>query len=175
MFLKTVLATGFVLAGLGGAIAQDDASNFLANMEGEFRGKGTTHVALTKSQERVNCKLKNSFNAESGELQINGRCATAQGHAKVKGALTAANGSIAGSFLSPQIGKSVTRSNGKFENGELVLQLEMTDNMTGKKSQYVQIIRGVGGAAFETTLGKYDPSRGGYVQQGHITFAKREG
>ncbi len=175
MFSKTVLTASIVLASVSSVFAQDDASRFLAKMEGEFRGKGTTHVALTKSEERVNCKLKNSFDQTSGELQISGRCATAQGHAKVKGALMVSNGQIAGSFLSPQIGKSVTDSNGRFENGELVLRLEMTDNLTGKKSQYMQIIRDVEGAAFETTLGKFDSAQGGYVQQGHIKFAKREG
>ena len=157
-------AAAIVMMCLGGAAAHaDTGSEFLKSLEGSYSGRGVARI-LGEEQSKVSCRISNSFDASASKLSMNGECAGTQGKSSVRGGVTAKDGGLSGTFVSPGSSMKVTRSSGSVNGQSMVLAATMFDERAGKLVKVRQIIRRTGSGikiaffTFNNASGKYEDS-----------------
>ncbi len=153
------------------SFAADSPEKFLEGLNGEFRGRGEAVIEISKSQERVSCKLDNAFNSEEKILSIVGVCATTQGKAKVDGKLSMVNGKVVGSFLSPFKNSEITQETSDYNDGKLIISTSFVNKDTGNLSRMRQIVVSNPEGGFNSTFQKFDNAAGGYKDTGFVEFS----
>lgn len=156
---------------MGNVNAEENAENFLESLNGEFRGRGEAILELSNRQERVSCKLDNTFNSENKVLEIAGVCATTQGKAEVEGKLSMVNGKVVGSFLSPFKNSKITKETSNYDDGKLVISTAFVSNDTGNLTRMRQIVVNDEKGGFNSTFQKFDNASGAYKDTGYVEFS----
>ena len=155
-----------------GVLANDNAPEaFLQALEGEFRGRGEARIAVSRSEERISCRLDNSFDSSRQALDVVGTCATTQGKADVNGKLVLQDGEVVGSFLSPFRDSEITQSDSKFSEDRLVISTSMVSKSTGNLSRMRQIISRDEGGGFRSVFQKFDNASDAYQDTGYVEFS----
>jgi len=170
-----ISAIALSLLSIPGANAEDkSAKSFLEALAGEFRGRGEVLVGPAKNQERVSCRLLNSFDQSALSLKISGKCATTQGKVSVDGTLKLDNNNtIIGSFLSTSKDTKVTQSTSTLNDGKLILSISMVNNKTGSLSKTRQVVSKNDKGGFDSVFLRFDNASGSYEETGKVEFVSK--
>ncbi len=152
----------------------DAASEFLASLDGKFRGRGMATLEFSDEEQRVSCRIENKFDQSSSELKISGECASTQGKTTVRGKLSVKDGEITGSFISPFPNSELTTSNGVLKDGSLVVSATFVDNDTGNLRRFRQIVSTEKENGFSSSFQSYDNASKLFKEAGSMEFSRTE-
>lgn len=147
------------------------ASDFLQELEGNFKGSGEAIVGIARQTEKVNCRVSNVFDVDVSALSIKGRCATTQGKTNVEGQLQVKDGKVIGSFLSPNPNTEITKSSSQIVGDKLIISTSMVDKNTGNLSRMRQIVTTEDEGGFKSVFMRFDNAKGSYEETGSVDFA----
>ena len=166
----TFLALGLTLA-FAPAASADTAGDFLKKLEGSYSGRGTAKI-LGSEDERIACKITNTYDAAATRLSLTGECASTKGKNPVSGSVTASGGALTGTFVAPSSNMKVTRSSGSIEGGRMVLLTALFDEKAGN---LIRVRQEISAAADGITamFFTYDNASGEYEKSGTIEFRRR--
>lgn len=150
--------------------AQADAGNFLKSLEGGWRGSGAAKLPGRDTEERVSCRVTNTYNDSSSELSINGTCATTQFKSAVQGKLNHTGNDVTGALMGSFDGAKMTKSTGSVSGNKLVVSANFVDNATGALWRSRQVVRKTG-KGFSADFYTFENSKGKYVKSGTIKFS----
>ena len=175
MNLIRIILSVVLLAMPSQAIAQENALEFLKALSGTFKGQGTATIPATNREERVSCKLENTFNNEKNMLAINGLCATTQGKTDVEGELhITQEGALEGWFFSPSSELEVTKSETEIKDKVLIISTVLVNKKDGSTKQNRQLITLQDGKdSFVSSFESYQSETDDYKEIGSVTFKLR--
>jgi hypothetical protein len=168
--LAIAIMASFVIAVVGPANA--DAGSFLKSLAGEWRGSGLYRFEGRQTDERISCRVTNTYNAAAQRLELNGKCATAQIKNSIQGYLTEDGGNVSGALMGTLDGSRMTKSTGSVKGNQLVVLAYFVDNATGTLYRSQQVIRRTG-KGFEVDFYWYDNKLGKFAKTGNIKFTNR--
>ena len=179
-FLKSPLRAGAFLLAASASISLADIgsshaqgiSEFFASLEGSYKGRGKAVPEGGTKPISISCRVKNSYVAAGGKLQVSGSCASTQGKTDVRGSIKHNGSTVSGAFISPFSNMSLTSSNGSYSAGKLDVVSNFTVNETGELRRMRQIIR-KSGAGFRADFYSYQNATRKYKAVGSIEFTKR--
>ena len=149
----------------------ETASEFLKSLEGDFSGRGSA-VVVGKDTTKISCKLSNRFAESSNSLNVAGECASTKGKGKVSGTVTASNDQLKGNFVSTRQNVKVTKSDGQYANGKMVLSTMMMDEKVGRLIRVRQSVERTDGG-IKATFFTYDNATQEYKPAGSISLKKQ--
>lgn len=152
--------------------ANADPGSFLKSLEGEWRGSGLYRFEGRRTDERIRCRVTNTYDAATQRLSLTGSCATAQLKNSVEGYLTEDGGKVSGALLGTLDGSRMTKSTGSVKGNQLVVLANFVDNATGTLYRSQQVIRRTG-KGFEADFYWYDNKLGKFAKSGSIDFTSR--
>lgn len=154
------------------ASANADAGSFLKSLEGEWRGSGFYRFEGRQTDERVSCRVTNSYDTAAHRLNLSGVCAAAQLKNSIQGYLTENGDKVSGALLGTLDGSRMTKSTGSVKGNQLVVLASFVDNATGTLYRSQQVIRRTG-SGFETDLYWYNNKLRKFIKTGSIKFTSR--
>ena len=165
-----IASIGICLAFMPHAQAEQSPTEFLMALSGNFSGKGEALISVTQEQVRIQCKINNSFDANAGNLQIKGKCATTRGKRKIDGSLVIENQQIKGTFLSPSADSEITKTTSAFEEGHLVTYISFVNKTSGALTRIRQIVSTNGDGGFKSLFQRFDNASKTYRDTGVVHF-----
>lgn len=162
---KTLLASTLLACTLGSA----SASEFLASLNGSWKGTGEARPASNQPRETVRCRVKNSYVVASKRLVVRGLCAVPGRKFDMKGTVSSDPDSdqISGRWSNP-FGAGSTSVRGRQTGDIIQLNFVGRDEQTGKKQNQEMIWRLVKGG-FEIVTRLADNPE---TELGRIRFAR---
>jgi hypothetical protein len=154
------------------ASANADPGSFLKSLEGEWRGSGLYRFEGRQTDERISCRVTNTYDAAAQRLDLSGDCATAQIKNSVKGYLKEDGDEVSGALLGTLDGSRMTKSTGSVKGNQLVVLANFVDNATGTLYRSQQVVRRTG-KGFEADFYWYDNRLGKFAKTGSIKFTSR--
>lgn len=150
----------------------DAAADFLRTLEGSWRGRGSATIPGRLTPERITCQITNTYEAASGDLVVEGECASTQGKTPVQGKLSHKGSAVSGSIISTLRGATVTTSSGSISGGKLLVSSTLVEDATGRLVRTQQVIRREGGG-FEASFFTYDNASGAFKPAGNLMFSAK--
>lgn len=170
MYTRLIAAVCISMLATTPAMA-NEASQFLASLEGEYAGRGEAQL-LGESADRIACRINNSFDASVNTLSLSGECASTKGKDAVQGRIVANGSGINGSFVSPRDSVEVTQSSGSYNNGEMILSASFFDKRVQKLTKVRQIVSRTD-SGITAQFMTFDNKSGSYQPTGQINLKKR--
>jgi len=114
-------------------IATPTLADPLSEMDGSWRGSGWARETPEGPKEAVRCQIRNSYDAATATLKINGKCAVPGRKLDISGTLTANDGAqgITGRWSNPD-GLGSVRVRGQQRDDTVAFTYEATNPVTGK-------------------------------------------
>ena len=106
--LAVAIMTTFIVGAT--ATANADVGTFLKSLEGEWRGAGFYRFEGRETDERISCRVSNSYDPAAGRLSLTGTCAAAQLKNSMQGYLTKDGDNVTGALLGMLDGARLTKS-----------------------------------------------------------------
>jgi hypothetical protein len=159
-------ATGLPAPSIAGA------ESFLKSLEGDWRGTGFYRFEGRQTDERLICRVTNTYDATNQRLDVNGDCATAQLKNSVQGYLKEDGDKVSGALMGTLDGSRMTKSTGSVKGNQLVVLANFVDNATGTLYRSQQVVRRTG-KGFEADFYWYDNKLGKFAKSGTIKFTGR--
>jgi hypothetical protein len=150
----------------------DAAGDFLRNLEGSWRGRGSATIPGRDKPERITCQITNTYVASSGDLVVAGECASTQGKTPVQGKLSHKGNAVSGSIISSLRGAKVTTSSGSVSGSRLTVSSSLMEDATGRLVKTRQVIR-TSGSGFEASFYTYDNASGAFEPAGNLVFSAK--
>lgn len=150
----------------------DAAGDFLRNLEGTWRGRGSATIPGRDTPERITCQITNTYEPASGDLIVAGECASTQGKTPVQGKLSHQGNAVSGSIISSLRGATVTTSSGSVSGSRLTVSSSLLEDATGRLVRTQQVIR-KSGSGFEAAFFTYDNASGAYKPAGNLVFSTK--
>ncbi|MGI9399649.1 MAG: hypothetical protein ACR2O0_00210 [Rhizobiaceae bacterium] len=171
---RTILATTILALSVISvpSLAIADAGSFLKSLEGEWRGRGLYRFEGRNTDERLNCRVTNTYNEAAERLSLKGDCATAQFKNSIQGQLAKDGNNVSGAMMGTLDGSRMTKSMGSIKGNQLVVQAYFVDNATGTLYRSQQIIRKTG-KGFEADFYWYDNKLGKFTKSGNVKFTSK--
>lgn len=170
IFALTLSAAMAMTLAAGSAHA-DASQEFLKSLEGSYSGRGVARI-LGEEQSKVSCRISSTFDNSASRLSMNGECAGTQGKGNVSGGVTANNGKLSGTFVSPGSGMKVTRSSGQVNGQSMVLATTLFDERAGKLLKVRQVVRRTG-SGIEVSFFTFNEGSGKYENSGGLNLRRR--
>ena len=148
------------------------AADFLAHLNGKFRGEGSTTLDGSDQVQKVKCRLDNVFDDETSELSVSGKCAASSGSTSIRGSLSVEDNRVKGSLFSPFPNAELTKSETKFSNNTLIINASFVDKQRSNLIKTSQKISRQSSGGFKTEFSRFDNSSGKYVKVGSVEFTK---
>ena len=162
----TALVFGGVLASATPALA-GPADNYISKLDGNWRGGGVLTTPDGKKV-KLRCATKNSLSDGQQRLSMNGRCASSQGKASLRGRLRTTDDGAQFTSVSFTIAGRGRYSSARL-NGN-TLTLNGTGKVDGGRTVSLRsVIRG-GGNRYSITL--FDNDGGSWNDRGTLTFRR---
>ena len=150
------------------------ASDFLAHLNGKFRGEGSTTLDGSDQAQKVKCRLDNVFDDKTSELSVSGKCAASSGSTSIRGSLSVEDNVVKGSLFSPFPNAELTKSEARFSSGTLVVNASFVEKESGNLIRTSQKISRQSSGGFKTEFSRFDNSSGKYVKVGTVEFTKAD-
>lgn len=154
------------------ASAIADSGSFLKSLEGKWRGSGLYRFEGRKDNERLSCRVINTYDASAHQLSLSGDCATAQFKNSIRGKIKEDGNRVTGAMMGTLDGSRMTKSTGSIKGNQLVVLANFVDNATGTLYRSQQVIRKTG-RGFEADFYWYDNKLGKFTKSGNIKFTSR--
>jgi hypothetical protein len=148
------------------------ASSFLKSLEGNWRGTGFYRFEGRQTDEKLICRVTNTYNATNQRLDVTGDCATAQLKSSLSGYLMEDGDKISGALMGTLDGSRLTKSTGSIKGNQLVVLANFVDNATGTLYRSQQVVRRTG-KGFEADFYWFDNKLGKFAKSGTIKFTGR--
>jgi hypothetical protein len=174
MIFKTAIISFITLYLFGGTAIAGSSLDFLKAMDGKYRGRGKVTLVTSNKEERVSCRIENSFDNQNQQLVMSGECATTLGKTSVQGTLTFLDGAITGSFIAPFPDSELTDSNSEFIEDKLIIITAFMNNESGETWRIRQTVSASDDGGFQSLFQNYDPITKVYEDTGEMNFTRQE-
>ena len=154
------------------AVANADPASFLKSLEGNWSGDGLYRFEGRRTDERVSCRVTNTYDESAQRLNLAGSCATAQLKNSIQGYLSGEGGKVSGALLGTLDGSRMTKSTGSVKGNQLVVQASFVDNATGTLYRSQQVVRRTQ-QGYEADFYWYDNKLQKFTKSGTIEFTSR--
>lgn len=151
--------------------AAETTTEFLKSLTGNYAGRGVASVFGTEN-DKIACKIANSYDDGAKRLSLTGECASAQGKGAVNGGVSVKGDRLSGTFVTPRKNLKLTKSSGRIVNGEMVLTASLFDEKAGKLVRLQQVVSKTP-QGIQAVFYKYDNKSGQYERSGSLKLNKR--
>jgi len=175
-FVAAVLV-GLFLNSMVGEGAFADTASLFKRFSGDFRGSGISVVGASGKKVRITCQLTNTYSKDaqdksSGQLKMNGKCASSQGARVVKGTISHTGDAVTGTYISLRSDVELTKSTGTVSSNSLAIFSYFVDGMTGNLTKIRQVLK-LTGKGFQADFFSFDNKTKKYESAGTISFKRK--
>lgn len=154
----------------GPAVAAEDP--LLAQMAGDWIGRGTFKASPTAKPELVYCKVNNSLGQGGATLQQKGRCAVATNSGRVSGKFDAKGGGVYQGSLESLSTRGPAEISGTASGNQIAFEAQFVDRKT-KKPGTAAIQMTIGDGAYRVVSKRIDPKTSASFVTSDIKFARQ--
>ncbi|MEL6750792.1 MAG: hypothetical protein AAFO70_01780 [Pseudomonadota bacterium] len=141
------------------------ADEFLAGIDGKWRGGGTLSVGSDGKQTKVRCSLTNTLSGAT--LALDGNCASSAGKRALKGELTASGSNIRSSALTLPGAGILKSPSSRFSGDTLTITGSLDEG--GRSVPIRNTLRRSGASLTLSVAARKD---GGWQDRGTLTFRR---
>jgi len=148
------------------------ADTLLADLSGNWTGRGWAKQSLEAPKEAVFCRIRNALSKDKNELKTTGRCAVANKTFTLDGliAVSASSNRVTGRWRIPRGGGDAAIS-GRKDANQISFTFEAKETSTKQKLEH-RAKWSLRGAVLTLTASASPPSNGSFVDLSSVQFKK---
>lgn len=167
---RLILVGVWLASSVAPLAAADDS--LLAQLAGNWVGRGKARISPTADEELVYCKITNSLVQGGAALEQKGRCAVATNSSSIKGLIKASgNGSYQGTLQSMS-SRGPANVAGSGSGNQINLTANFTDRRTGKPAT-AAISIAIGNGRYQLVSANVGPNGQKTRQGSEIVFTRQ--